>query len=300
MKCKWFAVTVVVLLLSSWSVLLAQDTKTKVQAYFDQRSAFIKAKDLEGLMSLQTNDYQDIIIRDREGARNTAKAIFDAVDGVLAASTPLEIRNAGKYLRVLAEEKVSVKVRGEDWKQLPDKWTVSYLVQEGNFLKCARNIEIDKERVKYISGNAYKDEESGLSFVVPEGWEILTGGNPLPGSVSALAPDKTSAAFFIFLKTPGISAQQAVEGDEAVAKSMSKEGGYELYKSRPITVGAFEAYETESRFFIPGAQERYRRRVYFKARGSLYVLCFDAIPSTQWDTVKGSFQQILDSIQITN
>jgi hypothetical protein len=300
MKCKRFAIAVVVLLLSSWSGLLAQDTRARVQAYFDQRSAFIKAKDLEGLMSLQTDDYQDIIIRDREGARDTAKAIFDALDEVQAAYTPLEIRNAGKYLRVLADEKVSVKVRGENWKQLPDKWIVTYLVQEANSLKCARNIEIDKERVKYISGNTYKDEESGLSFAVPEGWEILTGGHPMAGSVSALAPDKTSAALFLFLKTPGISAQQAVEGDEAAAKSMSKEGGYELYKSGPITVGTFEAYETESRFSIPGAQERHRRRVYFKVRGSLYVLCFDAIPSTQWDILKSSFQQILDSIQITN
>ena len=101
-----------------------------------------------------------------------------------------------------------------------------------------------------------------------------------------------------YVKAPGISAKQAAEGDEALGKNLSDKNAYQLIKSGPINVGLYKGYEIESKFFIPRDRERHRRRVYFKAGGLLYVLCFDAMPFKQWDSVKDGFQFILDSLKI--
>ena len=121
----------------------------------------------------------------------------------------------------------------------------------------------------------------------------------MKGVVLALAPDRTSVTlFFGYLKIAGISAQAAIEGDEGLSEKLSKDGSYKLYKSGPITVGGHDGFMTESKFLLPTTQERHRLRVYFNANGALYLLCFDAIPYTQWDAVKDGFQSILDSIKV--
>jgi hypothetical protein len=302
MKSKSTIVVGFILILICFSSAWAQDDaalKAKVQAFYDQESAFIQAKDFEGLMSLVSEDFQVIMAGlDREGAKNMAKTGLSSYDELQATFTPLEITRSGSFIKVLRDEKIMGKSGGGDWKEISNKQIFEYLVQEGNSLKTARSADVDKSRLSYINGSTYKDEEGGFSFAVPEGWEIIPWIHPtMKGSVLAVAPDKTSTALVGYVKTPGLTAQQVAEGDENLAKMISKAETYQLYKSGAITFKGQEAFETESRFNIPSAQDRHRRRVYFKAHGSLYVLCFDAIPYTQWDSVKDGFQQILDSIK---
>ena len=93
-----------------------------------------------------------------------------------------------------------------------------------------------------------------------------------------MAPDGSSAAMLGHVKAAGVNPQQAVEGDEAMAKLLSKPGTYKLIRSGPIRVNGLEGFEIESEFFITGDRERHRRRVYLIAGDLLYVLCFDGIP----------------------
>ena len=102
-----------------------------------------------------------------------------------------------------------------------------------------------------------------------------------------------------YVRAPGISAKKAVEGDEAAGKILSDPQKYELIKSGPITVDGHQGFESESKFFIVlEGRERHRRRVYFNADGLLYLLCFDAMPFSQWDQVKDDFQSMVNSIKV--
>ena len=301
MKNKSAVVVGLILVFACISSVCAQDNtglKAKVKAYYDQISSLYKAKNFEGLMSLMTDDFQVIFYGlDREGARNYLKNLLSSYDEIQATYTPLEITPSGRFIKVRRDEKVMGRSGGGEWKEITNKQMIDYMVQESDSLKIARTADIDKSRLSYINGSTYTDEEGRFSFVVPDGWDIIPGVHPgMKGMVLALAPDRVSIAMMGYVKTPGITAQQAAEGDEGVGKAMSKAETYKLYKSGPINFRSYEGFEIESRFNIPNAQDRHRRRVYFKAHGSLYVLCFDAIPYTQWDTVKDGFQQILDSI----
>jgi hypothetical protein len=303
MKSKSAGVVGLILLFVCVSGVLAQDNaslKAKAQAFYDQESSLVQAKNLEGLMSFVSDEYQAIMAGlDREGAKSILKSIFSSVDEIKATLTALDASPSGRFIKVLRHEKVMVRSGGGEWEELSNKQIIEYLVQEGGVLKTARSADMDKTRLSYINGLTYKDPESGLSFVVPNGWEIIPSMHPtIKGYVLALAPDKTSVAMMGYGRMPGSTAQQIAEGDENIGKALSKAETYQLYKSGPITLKGIEGFETESRFNIPNAQDRHRRRVYFKTHGLLYVLCFDAIPYTQWDNVKDGFQQILDSVKV--
>jgi hypothetical protein len=305
MKSKSTVVVGFILILSCLSAVWAQgngELKAKVQAFYDQESSLLQTKDFERLMSLISDDYQVIMAGlDREGVKNLIQAGLSSYDEIQAAFTPLEITRSGSFIKVLRDEKIMGKSGGADWKEISNKQGIDYLVQEGNSLKIARSSDIDKNRLSYINGQTYKDEEGRFAFVAPDGWEIIPWVHPtIKGSVLAVAPDKTSVAMMGYVKTPGFTAQQVAEGDENLSKALSKAETYQLFKSGSITFKGTEAFEIESRFNLPNARDRYRRRVYFKAHGSLYVLCFDAIPYTQWENVKDGYQQILDSINVND
>jgi hypothetical protein len=273
--------------------------KEKVEAYYKKVDQLYGAKDLEGLLSTLADDFQVILAGlDREVVRSYLKTNLAKYDEMRAKYTPIEISQSGKFIRVLRDEKISGKIGNGDWEEISNKVMLEFLVQEKNSLKCSRLTDIDKTRLNTIKGLTYKDEQIDFSFAVPEGWEILPYVHPLmQGSVLALAPDKSSVVLFGYVKAPGLSAQQAAEGDEAIGKALSVPGAYQLFKSGPISIGPYKGFEIESKFFIPSTQERHRRRVYLKSGGLLYVLCFDAIPFHQWDKVKDGFQSIVDSIK---
>ena len=303
MKSRSTVVVGFIFVLACMSYVWAQDNaslKAKVQEFYDQESSLVQTKNFDGLMSLVSEDFQVIMSGlDREGIKNMVKAGLSPYDEIQMTYAPLEIVASGRFIRVLRNGKMMARSAGAEWKEVSNKPEFDYLVQEGSSLKIARTADVDKSRLSYINGSTYKDEEGEFSFAVPEGWEIIPWIHPtMKGSVLALAPDKTSTALMGYVKTPGLTAQQVAEGDENLAKMLSKAETYQLYKSGAITFKGQEAFEIESRFNILNAQDRYRRRVYFKAHGSLYVLCFDAIPYTQWDSVKDGFQQILDSIKV--
>jgi hypothetical protein len=302
MRSKWMVVGCTILIFACLSGAWAQDAglKAKVDMFYDQMNSCFKTKSAEGFVSLLTNDFTAIPSgQNREAASSYIKTAFSSSDLFQAAYSPLEITQSGGFIKVLRDERILVKPADGDWKEVSNKQAFDYLLPEGGNLKLARTADIDKTRLSFISGQMYKDAQALFTLSAPEGWEIIPGVHPtMKGTVLVLAPDRSSMAMIGYLKTPGITAQQAVEGDDQLAKMLSKDSVYELYKSSPFNMGAYEGFESESRFTIPSTQDRYRRRVYFKAHGSLYVICFDAIPFSQWNSVKNGFQQILDSIKV--
>jgi hypothetical protein len=302
MRSKWMAVIGIILMFACLSGAWAQDAglKAKVDMFYDQINSCFKTKNAEGFASLMARDFTGIPSgQNREAFASYIKTAFSSSDLFQANYAPLEITQSGSFIKVLRDERILVKPADGDWKEVSNKQVIDYLLLEGSNLKLARSVDIDKARLGLVSGQRYKDEQALFSLSAPEGWEIIPGLHPtMKGMVLVLAPDRSSMAMIGNLKTPGNTPQQAAEGDEQLAKVLSKDSVYELYKSGPINMGAYQGFETESRFAIPSTQDRHRRRVYFKAHGSLYVIVFDAIPFSQWDRVKGSFQQILDSIKV--
>jgi hypothetical protein len=251
-------------------------------------------------MSLAADDFQNIYLgRGRDGARTLLKDFFDGYDELRATYNLLEIARSGNWIKVVNDVKLEGKSRNKEWALITQKTVVDLLVQEGNSLKFAGATQVDKHRLTDVTGQTYRDSQTGFSFTAPKDWGIFpTSFHPtIQGCVLVLAPDRTSAVMLGYVRAPGISAQQAAEGDEAMGKILSLPGTYRLIRSGPIRVNEREGFEIESEFFLPNDRERHRHRVYLIAGDLLYVLCFDAMPFKQWDKVKDGFQFILNSIK---
>ena len=280
----------------------AQDTKAKIEAFYSRSDAMTNDKNLDGYIALMTDDYRIILSGvDREGTRSALQTLFSTYDEIRVQSTPLEISQYGELTRVLLSSNIRLKPANGEWTEISN-YSFDYLRSEGDSFKIARSVEVDKARLEFIKGQTYGDTETPFVFTVPSGWEIIPAVYPSPvmqRAVIVLPPDLKSMAVMAHVKIPGLSAQQVVESDEAVTRVLSKDSVYELYKSGPVSVGAHEGFEMESKIILPNTVDiRHRHRVYFKAHGTLYVLIFDAIPFTGWDEVKSGFQSILASINV--
>ena len=274
--------------------------KEKVEALYQKAGKALETKDLESYISLLAEDYQNIFAgRDREQSKNLLKDLFEAYDNLRVNNLFQGITRSGNWIRVLNDSKIEGKTRNKDWEVISQTTTLDLLSESGQSLKIARSAQIDKYRLANISGQTYQDTQTGFTFMVPKGWDIFpTSGHPMiKGNVIILAPDGTSAAMLGYVSVPGIKARQASEGDEALCKILSKPGTYRLIRSGPIRINGLEGFEIESEFFLPNDRERHRHRVYLNAGDLLYVLCFDAIPSREWDKVKDGFQYILNSVR---
>lgn len=274
--------------------------RAKVTTLYEIADHALETKDLEAYMSLLAPDYEHIYLgKNREGTRSLFKDIFDGYGALRSQRTPLEITPTGNWIKVVSDVKIEGKTRRNDWEIITQETTLDLLAQEGSTLKFFRSTPIDKLRLANVSGRTYADSQSGLSFTVPKGWMIFPTTVPptIQGCVFVMAPDGSSGAMIGYVKANGVSAQKAVEGDDAMTKLLSKPDVYKLIKSGLIRIHGREGYESESEFFIQMDRERYRRRVYLNADGLLYVFCFDAMPAGQWNLVKDGFQSILDSVQ---
>jgi ketosteroid isomerase-like protein len=303
MKIRLTVVVGFILVLTWMSGAWAQDSaalRGKIEALYEAMDQALEAKDLATFMSLFTDDYQVILAgTDRQGFQDAIKQNFQGNDQLRTEHTIIDIAQSGDTIKVAWDQKIEGKSSDKDWGELYKRSMISLLIQEGNILKFARSAELDKNRLSNVNGQTYKDGQMGFSFAAPENWMIIPSVHPtIQGMVIVLAPDRSSVAMLGCIKMAGIGARQGIEGDEMLTEKLSKEGTYKLFKSGPISIGGHEGFETESKFFLPTTQERYRRRIYFNAGGSLYILCFDAIPFTQWDQVKGGFQSMLDSIKV--
>ncbi len=300
MKNRPLFIAALMLLIACAPGLWAQSygtLKARVGALYNKADRMLETKDLDGFLSLLTDDYQPIFAgTDREGIRSMLKVRFMGFSELRAEHTILEITQSGNVTKVINEQKLEGK-SGETWRLISQSTVMDLLIQEDDSLKFSRSCEIDRSRLSNIVDQTYKDGK--MSFRVPENWIIIPVSHPTTqDTVIVLASDRTSAGVLAHLKVSNISAQQAAEGDEAVGKVLSKEGTYKLFKSGALLVNGYEGYEIESQFFIPFDRERHRRRVYFVAAGDLYPLCFDAIPLSQWDQVKDGFQSVLDSFRV--
>jgi len=305
MKSRSTIIIGFILALMGFSETRAQvdaDLRTKVEALYHQAEHSWATRDLDLYMSLLAENYEDIFAgADRKGIRSVLRIRFMGYEELRAEYTILDVSQSGRFIRAAVNVKVEGKSSEGIWATLADTVSLSLLIQEGGSLKIYRSTETDGDRLKNVRGQTYRDEQINLSFTVPENWHIFpTVAHPaLQGCVFILAPDMSSATMIGYVKVPGVSAKKAVEGDEAATKILSDPEKYELFRSGPITVDGHQGFETESKFFILlEGRERHRRRVYFNAGGSLYVVCFDAMPFSQWNQVKDGFQSILDSIKV--
>jgi ketosteroid isomerase-like protein len=297
-----FAFDLILIIACASAVWARDDAKLRanVEALYEKADQAWKTKDLDGYMSLLTDDFQNIYLgRDREGSRNLLKDLFDGYDELRVTNNFLEITRSGDWIKVINDSKLEGKARNKEWSLISQNTFVELLVQAGNSLRFARSVQVDKFRLPNVVGQTYRDVQTGFSFTAPQNWGIFpTSTHPtIQGCVFVLAPDGTSGAMLGYVKAPGVNAQQAAEGDEALGKVLSKPGTYRLIRSGPIRVNGRDGFEIESEFFIASDRERHRRRVYLNADDLLYVLCFDAMPFKQWDKVKDGFLFILNSIR---
>jgi hypothetical protein len=273
--------------------------KAKIEAFYDKSDQLLGAKDVEGWMSLLTEDFQFIFAGNaKDGIRSGLKEKFKGSDELLDSHRILEIAPSGNMIKVIYDTKIEKRSGKEDWKMVSQGTGLDYLIYENGSLKIARSAVIDKYRLTNVMGQSYRDMRAGISFSVPSKWEIIpTEHSTLQGAVYVLAPELSSAVMFGYMPSGGAMAQKAAEGDEAIGKLLSKPEAYKLIKSGPIRFAGRSGYEIESEFFIPNDRERHRRRVYLDAGPFLHVFCFDAMPPKQWDKVKDGFQSIIDSIK---
>ncbi len=273
--------------------------REEISALYDKADRSWEAKDLDAYMSMFTDDYLQIFAgADRQTLRNAFR-IRMGYDQLHAGHTILSITQSGNMIKVTNDQKLEGKSGDREWKVLSKNTVIDWLVQRDDGLKFYRSAGIDKMRLDRIYGRTYKDEQTGLSFSVPTNWDIIPIADAnMAGGVYVLAPDKTSVVLYGYVKAAGITARQAVEGDDAVGKLVSNPDAYKLFKSGPITVHGHEGFESESEFSIMLDRERHRRRVYFNAGDLLHVFCFDAMPPKQWAAVRDDFQSILDSVRV--
>jgi hypothetical protein len=148
--------------------------RSRVETLYEKADQAWKTKDLEGYMSLVADDFQNINLgRDREGARTLLKDLFDGYDELRATYNLLEITRSGDWIKVVNNEKLEGKLRKKEWALISQNTFVDLLVQEGNSLKFARSTQIDKHRLTNVTGQTYRDNQTGFSFTVPKDWGIF-------------------------------------------------------------------------------------------------------------------------------
>jgi ketosteroid isomerase-like protein len=253
MRIKSIKVVGFLLVLAFTSGLFAQDNaslKAKVAALYDKTNQYCAAKDIEGFMSLMTDDFQLIMAGSgRETVRIAFTEFFKKYGQLRADYEFLAVVPSGNMIKVVYNFKIEGKNGDEDWKAIFQGSAIDFLRDENGVLRMARSAEVDKYRLPNVIGQSYIDEQIGFSFKVPANWEIIPSAHPtMQGVIYVIAPDKSSLALFGFVKAPGANAQQAAEGDEALGKQMSDPNTYQLYKSGPISVNGHAGYEMESRF----------------------------------------------------
>lgn len=303
MKIRSTVIVGFILALTCIPGLRAQDRELikQIQEFYEKTDRYTESKNLDAYMALFAEDWQLILIGMKlEGARYYIEKMFEENEELWAEHLILDVKRSDGLIKVVVDMLRKGKSGNGGWTEIYHRPELHYLAPEGNSLKIVRTAEIDRARLNYINGSMYKDEQTGFSFKVPENWSIIPSTHPtIQEYVLALAPDMNSVAMFGAIHLPGIpiTAQQAIEGDEMLTAKTSVEGTYKLLHSGPIRIFGKEGFETETEFLLPTSQLRHRRRVYLNADGTLYVLCFDAIPSDKWDAVKGGFQSVLDSVK---
>ena len=277
--------------------------RAKVAALYDRADRSLESKDLEAFMSLLADDYQSIFAgSDRKSIQSVLRIRIMGFSELRAGHTIHEVTRSGNIIKAISDQILEGRSGNKAWEVLDQSTVINFLVQQGENLKFARSAEIDRNRLAYITGRTYRDDQIGLSFTVPPNWSIIPTkwGSLVERNVFVLAPDFTSAALLGCVKANGMSGQLAAETDETVGKAISLPASYRLIKSGPIRISGHDAFEIESEFLIPFDRERHRWRVYVNSGSVLYPFCFDAIPFKQWDQVKDGFQSILNSVRISN
>ncbi|MEW6238609.1 MAG: hypothetical protein AB1656_24760 [Candidatus Omnitrophota bacterium] len=279
--------------------------RAKVEALYASYKQAIEAKDVDAVMANYSYDYLAIFMGiPKESQRDMIKGLFNLCQGDIRWSAKIEsVEQKGDYIKVvsniLLEEKKDAK-----WTPISKNAYVEFLSEEKGALKIRSNAAINKERLKWIDGNQYKDGNTGVSLTAPKDWTIIPMIVPnMNDGVAVIAPDAVCVGVLGMLELPGnIGGKEAVEGDDAAAKRLAGDS-YKLFQSGPRTVGGAEGYESVSQFQLVVDKavfpERKRWRVYFKSGGLLYIFNFDAFPPDRWEKVKPGFESILNSFALS-
>jgi len=178
----------------------AQDArlKSKVTAFYETVDWMYAEKNLDGYMALFADDFQILLAgAGRDVIQAAVKKMFDENAEMRARHTILEIAPYGDRIGVVFDQKVEGKPADGDWKTIAENTVIEFLVQQNDSLRLSRSAEFDKSRMSCIAGRAYKDNQSGFSFTVPENWAIIPSKHvTLQGIVLVAAPDMSSSALF--------------------------------------------------------------------------------------------------------
>jgi len=284
------------------SLAFAQDTelRAKVEAFYQKLDRATETENLDEFMSCFTPDYMEVWAGPN---RAQLKAIIEKnntdLENISARREFKNITRAGKYIQVVSRVAIKAdKAGGGKHEMNLDE--VQFLVPDGDSFKIQSRANAKPEAYKNFQGNTCTDDTAGIQFSVPEGWVLVPGAHPyMRGVTFMLAPDGTSAAMFGYLELPSnVGAKEALEGDDAVCKTVAK--NFEMFQAGEYPVGDLKGYESITRFTIPqDDRDRKRWRVYFSAGGLLITFNFDAIPAERWDGLKPDFETILASFSMT-
>ena len=177
MRSRWTIAAVFILFVTCISDVQAkEDVKlgAEVEELYKKADEALEAKDLKGFMSLLTDDYQSIFSgSDRDGIRSALNVRFMGFSELRAEHTIFDITRSGDLITVINEQKLEGKYPDRSWRVIAQSTVVDLLVQQSNSLKFARSAQIDKDRLKCVNGQTYRNEQTGFSFTVPENWRLF-------------------------------------------------------------------------------------------------------------------------------
>ncbi len=155
----------------------------------------------------------------------------------------------------------------------------------------------------------YSDPKAGFSLTIPAGWTALQGPLALKGltigSFTVLAPDLQSKVMGGLVQMPlkladddVSAAQKGAQADNAVEEMESQ--NHRVCEQGPTTVEGKGGYYIITEFQPKEADiaKRKRLRVYFSDHPILYFLVCDAIGPEKFDTLRTSFDTMIQSFTL--
>ncbi len=285
------------------------ELKVKVDAFYKEWNQAVEAKNIDAIKGLLEDDYK--LIGGMAGKDHQEKALgllFKEYEQLSSSAVINTIKatydddGSGEKVQVIGDYHLKAKKKGDaNWSTVVHDGFFEILKpnEDGEF-KLLASGNVNLERFKNIKDNVYTDPTLGYSIAGPEGWSLLPLEMPtMQGGTLFMMPNGHTPGMFGYVELPyQVTAKQAVEGDGAVMKKVTK--SYKLLESGPVERNGMKGYGSLSRFEVKESDEvMMRRRVYLSGGGLLYVFLVTA-PEQHWDEVKGSLDTILDSFKQTD
>jgi hypothetical protein len=279
---------------------VAPQTEQKIRDVIETWNARYKQKDINGMLKLLHPGCEE---PPAEFLRHGLRREFENQE---PQRIEYSIRRITAYEDKAAAWVSDVKFRGEK----KEKSNVLYVFKpyEGKLLISGLYEQLDSSDFDVKTG-VYKSSKGKFSLRIPEGWTPLKGiwllRGLTPDSVTILAPDLESKVMMGLVQLPmkvgpddTTTAQKAVEADTAVEKRESAE--YAVHERGPISIADIKGYKlvTEIEPKEKFVAKRKRMRAYFSDSPMLYFFICDAIGPEKFDSLRPSFEAIIESLSM--